>query len=78
MRGGLRAGAPVGTLVVEINDAEVEARFRNGKLVLLGLDGKERYTLAPICLDPRASASKSTSSAFPFSATPLTPLTVRS
>jgi serine/threonine protein kinase len=36
-----------GTLVVELNDADVEARLKTGKLVLLGPDGKERYTLSP-------------------------------
>jgi serine/threonine protein kinase len=37
---------PEGTLTVEINDPEVEARFKDGKLVLVGPDGKARYTLS--------------------------------
>ena len=36
-----------GTLVVEINDPDVEARIKNGMLVMVGADGKERYTLSP-------------------------------
>jgi hypothetical protein len=35
-----------GTLVVQI-DPEVEARFKNGKVVLTGPDDKVRYTLSP-------------------------------
>ncbi len=41
----LRVQTPNGTLVVEVNDDEVEARLKNGKLVLSGPDGKVRYTL---------------------------------
>jgi WD40 repeat protein len=43
----LRVETPNGTLVVEINDDEVEARIRKGKLVLSGPDGRVRYTLTP-------------------------------
>jgi serine/threonine protein kinase len=43
----VRADTARGTLVIEINDPEAEARIKSGKLVLLGPDGKERYTLAP-------------------------------
>ncbi|MFO0803864.1 MAG: serine/threonine-protein kinase [Gemmataceae bacterium] len=35
-----------GTLIVEINDESVETRIKGGKLVLLGPDGKEKYTLS--------------------------------
>jgi hypothetical protein len=41
----LRVETPNGTLIVEMNDAEVEARIKNGKLILSGPDGKVRYTL---------------------------------
>ena len=30
-----------------MNDADVEARIKNGKLILSGPDGKVRYTLSP-------------------------------
>jgi serine/threonine protein kinase len=43
----VRVQTAEGTLVVELNDPDVEARIKNGKLVLLGPDGKERYTLSP-------------------------------
>lgn len=43
----LRVETPNGTLVVEINDPAVEARIKDGKLILSGPDGKDRYTLAP-------------------------------
>ena len=43
----LRVETPSGTLVVEVNDDEVEARIKNGKLILTGPDGKIRYTLTP-------------------------------
>jgi hypothetical protein len=43
----LRFDTGEGTLVVEIDDPNVEARFKNGTLVLIGPDGKERYTLSP-------------------------------
>ena len=43
----LRVEAGNGTFVVEIDDNEVEARYKNGKLILIGSDGKERYTLSP-------------------------------
>ncbi len=36
-----------GTLVVEIKDPDVEARIKNGQLILSGPDGKVRYKLAP-------------------------------
>jgi serine/threonine protein kinase len=36
-----------GTLTVEVADADAEARFQGGRLVLAGADGKERYVLAP-------------------------------
>jgi Leucine-rich repeat (LRR) protein len=42
----LRFETPNGTLVVQINHAETEARIKNGKLTLLGPDGKVRYTLS--------------------------------
>ena len=32
---------------MQIDDAEAEARIRNGKLILTGPDGKVRYTLSP-------------------------------
>ena len=41
----IRFETPQGTLVVEINDPEVEARFKKGKLVLAGPDGKDQYTI---------------------------------
>lgn len=40
-----RVETPNGTLVVEMHDEEVEARIKNGKLILTGPDGKVRYTL---------------------------------
>ena len=43
----LRVETGEGTLVVEISDPEVEARVKNGKLVLVGPDGKEKYSIAP-------------------------------
>jgi len=43
----LRVETPNGTLIVEMNDDEVEARIKNGKLILSGPDGKVRYTLSP-------------------------------
>jgi Leucine-rich repeat (LRR) protein len=43
----LRVETPNGTLLVEINDAETEARIRDGKVILTGADGKVRYTLSP-------------------------------
>jgi serine/threonine protein kinase/Leucine-rich repeat (LRR) protein len=43
----LRFETKEGTLVVEINDQETEARVKGGKLVIIGPDGKERYTLSP-------------------------------
>ncbi|HTU19960.1 MAG TPA: protein kinase [Gemmataceae bacterium] len=41
----LRVETANGTLLVEMNDDEVEARIKNGKLILTGPDGKVRYTL---------------------------------
>jgi len=41
----VRIATADGTLVVELHDKDVEARVKNGKLVLLGADGKERYKL---------------------------------
>jgi serine/threonine protein kinase len=38
---------PQGTLVVQINDPKVEARFKEGVLRLYGADGQLRYTLKP-------------------------------
>jgi serine/threonine protein kinase len=38
---------PEGTLAVEITDPDVEARYRQVRLVLFGPDGKQRYTLDP-------------------------------
>jgi serine/threonine protein kinase/uncharacterized membrane protein/phage FluMu protein Com len=43
----LRVETPNGTLLVEMNDDEVEARIKGGKLILSGPDGKVRYTLSP-------------------------------
>jgi hypothetical protein len=43
----LRVETANGTLVVEMNDAEAEARIKDGRLVLTGPDGKVRYTLSP-------------------------------
>jgi serine/threonine protein kinase len=36
-----------GTLVVEVNDAAADVRFKNGELHLYGTDGKLKYTLKP-------------------------------
>ncbi|MGH7225480.1 MAG: serine/threonine protein kinase, partial [Gemmataceae bacterium] len=43
----LRVETPNGTLIVEMNDKDVEARIKDGKLILTGSDGKVRYTLSP-------------------------------
>jgi len=43
----LRVETPEGTLVVEIDDPDVEARIKNGKLILTDADGKVRYILTP-------------------------------
>ena len=43
----LRVETANGTLVVEMNDAETEARIKKGKLILTGPDDKVRYVLAP-------------------------------
>jgi serine/threonine protein kinase/Leucine-rich repeat (LRR) protein len=43
----IRVETAEGTLEVEITDPDVEARIKNGKLVLYGKDGKERYALSP-------------------------------
>src|SRR5207253_875983 len=43
----LRVETASGTLLVEINDDETEARVKGGKLGLTGPDDKVRYTLAP-------------------------------
>lgn len=43
----LRLETKQGTLVVEIKDPEVQARIKNGKLILSGPDGKDGYTLSP-------------------------------
>jgi hypothetical protein len=43
----LRVETANGTLIVEMNDNDVEARIKNGKLILSGPDGKVRYTLTP-------------------------------
>ena len=40
-----RVETPNGTLVVEMDGDEVEARVKGGKLILTGPDGKVRYTL---------------------------------
>jgi eukaryotic-like serine/threonine-protein kinase len=45
--GILRIEIDKGTLVVEINGDETEARIKNARLILTGPDGKDRYTLAP-------------------------------
>ena len=41
----LRMETPNGTLIVEINDPDVEAKIKGGKLILTGPDGKDRYIL---------------------------------
>jgi hypothetical protein len=43
----LRVETPTGTLLVELNGADTEARVRDGKLILTGADGKDHYTLSP-------------------------------
>jgi Leucine-rich repeat (LRR) protein len=43
----LRVETPSGTLIVEIDDAETQARIKDGKLILTGPDDKVRYTLSP-------------------------------
>ncbi|QEL15099.1 bifunctional serine/threonine-protein kinase/formylglycine-generating enzyme family protein [Limnoglobus roseus] len=43
----LRVETSNGTLIVEISDPEIEARIKDGKVILTGADGKTRYTLAP-------------------------------
>jgi tRNA A-37 threonylcarbamoyl transferase component Bud32 len=43
----IRVDTGEGTLTVEITDPDVEARVKDGKLVLCGPDGKERYRIAP-------------------------------
>ncbi len=42
----LRVETENGTLVVKIDDPEIEARIKNGKLILTGPDDKVRYTLS--------------------------------
>ena len=41
----LRVETPNGTLIVEM-DEDVEAKIKNGKVILSGPDGKDRYTLS--------------------------------
>ncbi len=41
------AETPIGTFVVQIDDKEVESRFKNGELRILDKDGKLKYTLKP-------------------------------
>lgn len=43
----LRVETPDGTLIVEMVGDDVEARIKNGKVVLSGPDGNVRYTLTP-------------------------------
>jgi serine/threonine protein kinase len=43
----LRLGTGEGELIVEIDDPNVEARIKNGRLVVVGPDGKDQYTLSP-------------------------------
>ena len=38
---------PNGTMLVQIDDKEVEARFKNGELQILDTDGKVKHTLKP-------------------------------
>ena len=52
----LRVQTANGTLVVEINDPAVEARIKNGKLVLADADGKDRYTITPADRDTKINA----------------------
>ncbi len=54
----LRVETPNGTLVVEIDDPEVEAKIKEGKLILAGSDGKTRYTLAPGERDKKIDAGQ--------------------
>jgi uncharacterized membrane protein len=54
----LRVETENGTLVVEINDAETEARIQGGKLVLTGPDDKVRYTLSPSEGDKKIEAGR--------------------
>jgi WD40 repeat protein/serine/threonine protein kinase len=42
----LRVETPAGTLLVELNDADVVARIKGGTLILSGPDGKVRYRLS--------------------------------
>jgi hypothetical protein len=43
----LRVETPEGTIVVEMNNPDVEARIKDGKLVLVGPDGNDRYVITP-------------------------------
>ncbi|QEL16699.1 secretory protein [Limnoglobus roseus] len=43
----MRSGSPSGTLVIEIDEPAVEAKVKNGILVLTGGDGKEKYRFVP-------------------------------
>lgn len=43
----LRLETSNGTLIVEIDDPEVEAKIKNGSIVLADPDGKKRYTISP-------------------------------
>ena len=52
----LRLETKDGTLLVEMDDPEVEARVKGGTLTLFGPDGKVRYTLAPGERDKRIAA----------------------
>ncbi|MCE9567745.1 MAG: protein kinase [Planctomycetes bacterium] len=52
----LRVETEQGTFVVEIDDPEVEARIKNGKLILTGPDGKHHYTIMPGERDKKLAA----------------------
>jgi serine/threonine protein kinase len=44
----IRVETAEGTLLVRIDDPEVEARIKSGRLILTSADGKDRYTLTPV------------------------------
>ncbi|HEX4611806.1 MAG TPA: protein kinase, partial [Urbifossiella sp.] len=51
-----RVETPNGTIVVEINDPVVEARIKEGRLILTGPDGKDRYILTAAERDKKIDA----------------------
>ncbi len=52
----LRVETANGTLIVEMNDPEAEARIKGGKLILTGPDDKVRYTISPSKRDNKIDA----------------------